>query len=118
MTMECAMRANLNVPAKAANKSGPKVPVSVRIAGIAVRAIFLIVLTVLTVRVAKPQVENIWSVLETPSDFIRVAVGFALCAWFLVNIFIPPRDAGAYRIWMYLGPAILPLSVLCVVVGW
>ena len=35
-----------------------------------------------------------------------------------VNLFILPRDAGAYRTWMYLGLALLPLSVLCAFVVW
>jgi hypothetical protein len=112
------MHANMNMPANAANKPSPNLPIGIRLAGIAVRTLFLIVLTVMTVRVAAPQVENIWSVLETPSDFIRVVVGFALCAWFVINLFILPRDPEAFRIWMYLGPVILPLSGLCVVVGW
>jgi len=112
------MHANLNLPADTANKPSPKLPVGVRLGGIAVRALFLLVLAVLTARVASPQVENIWSVLETPDDFIRVVLGFVLCAWFVVNLFIPPRDVEAYRTWMYLGPVILPLSVLCAVVVW
>jgi hypothetical protein len=84
----------------------------------AVRAIFIIILTVVTARVASPQVENIWSVFETPSDLIRVALGFAACAWFVVHIFILPKDADAYRVWLYLGLAVLPLSLLCAVVIW
>jgi hypothetical protein len=116
--MECAMQANMNLPANAASKSDPKLPMSVRLGGIAVRALFLIILTVLTARVASPQVETLRSVLETPDDLIRVVLGFGLCIFFIVNLFIPPRDAEAYRTWMYLGPAILPLSVLCAFVVW
>jgi hypothetical protein len=85
---------------------------------VAVRTIFLIVLTVLTARVASPQIENIWSVSETPGDLVRVALGFAVCVWFVVNLFILPKDAGAYRTWLYLGVAILPLSLLCAIVVW
>jgi hypothetical protein len=29
-----------------------------------------------------------------------------------------PKDPGAYRTWMYLGPAVLPLSLLCAFVVW
>jgi hypothetical protein len=116
--MECAMHANMNLPANSANKSGPKLPVSVRVSGTVVRVLFLIILTVLTARVASPQVETFRSMLETPDDFIRVVLGFGLCTFFIVNLFIPPRDAEAHRTWMYLGPALLPLSVLCAVVVW
>jgi len=86
--------------------------------GVAGRTLFLIVLIILTARVASPQIERLSSVYETPGDLIRVLMGVAVCAWFVVNLFILPRDAGAYRTWMYLGIAILPLSVLCAFVVW
>ena len=112
------MHANMNLPVNAANKSDPKLPVGVRLGGIAVRTLFLIILAVLTARVASPQVESFRSLFDTPDDVIRVVLGFLLCAWFIVNLFIPPRDAEAYRTWMYLGPAILPLLLLCAFVTW
>ena len=95
-----------------------KLSSGVKFAGMVIRALFLIVLIAITARAASPQIENIWSISETPSDFIRVVVGFVACAWFTAHIFIPPRDPGAYQTWLYLGPAILPLSVLCAVVVW
>jgi hypothetical protein len=90
----------------------------VKLAGMIVRGLFLVILIAVTARAASPQVENIWSVLETPGDFIRVAVGFIACAWFAAHIFIPPRDPSAYETWLYLGPALLPLALLCAVVVW
>ena len=110
------MHANMDTPAHPA--SDPKLPLAVRLSGIVVRALFLIILAVLTARVASPQVETIRSVFETPDDVVRVVLGFGLCMFFIVNLFIPPRDAEAYRTWMYLGPAILPLAVLCTIVTW
>jgi hypothetical protein len=47
-----------------------------------------------------------------------VLLGFGVGAWFIVNLFILPKDAGAYRTWMYLGVVILPLSLLCAFVVW
>jgi hypothetical protein len=90
----------------------------VKFGGMVTRALFLMVLIAVTARAASPQIENIWSILETPGDFIRVVVGFVACAWFTAHIFIPPRDPSAYETWLYLGPAILPLSILCAVVVW
>ena len=110
------MRTNMALRANTATNS--KLPVGVWVGGMAVRAIFIIILTVVTARVASPQVENIWSVFETPGDLIRVALGFAVCAWFVVNLFILPKDADAYRTWLYLGLAVLPLSLLCAIVVW
>ena len=95
-----------------------KLSSGVKFAGMVIRALFLIVLIAITARAASPQIENIWSIFETPSDLIRVVVGFVACAWFTAHIFIPPRDPGAYQTWLYLGPAILPLSMLCAVVVW
>ncbi len=95
-----------------------KLSAAVKLWGMLIRAMFLIVLIAITARAASPQIENIWSVFETPGDLIRVIVGFVACAWFAAHIFIPPRDPDAYETWLYLGPAILPLSVLCAVVVW
>jgi hypothetical protein len=102
----------------AARRTTPKPTYSVFTGGVAFRTLFIIALAVLTARVAMPQIEKIWSVFETPDDLIRVALGFALCAWCLVNLFILPKDAEAYRTWFYLGLAVLPLALLCTFVVW
>lgn len=115
------MRADMNLEANQAStarKPDPKPPMHIWIGGVAFRTLFLLVLTVTTARVASPQIEHFRSVYETPGDLIRVLLGLGVCAWFVVNLFILPRDAGAYRTWMYLGVAVLPLSVLCAFVVW
>jgi hypothetical protein len=86
--------------------------------GVAVRTIFLLVLVVLTARVASPQMERLTSLNETPGDLIRVLIGVAVCAWFIVNVFRLPKDGGAYRTWMYMGVGLLPLAALCAYVVW
>jgi hypothetical protein len=121
LTQECAMGANLNLQANQASKLGKadsKPPAYVWFGGVAVRTLFLIVLTILTARVASPQMERLSSLYETPGDLVRVLMGLVVCSWFIVHLFILPKDAGAYRTWMYLGIAILPLSVLCAFVVW
>jgi hypothetical protein len=112
------MRTHLDLHDARVTKSGPQPSLRVWLGGVVVRTLFLIVLTVLTARVASPQIEHISSLYETPGDLIRVLMGFGVCAWFIVNLFILPKDAGAYRTWMYLGVAVLPLSVLCAFVVW
>ena len=112
------MQTTMNSRSDTARKSEPKPPAGVWFGGVAVRTLFLIVLTVLTARVASPQIETLSSLYETPGDLIRVALGFSVCVWFIVNLFILPKDAGAYRTWLYLGVAVLPLSVLCAFVVW
>jgi hypothetical protein len=90
----------------------------VRIAGIVPRTLFIGILLVVTARVASPQSESIWSVYETPGDLIRMALGFSVCLWLAVHIFILPKEAEAFRTWLYLGLAVLPLAVICAVVVW
>jgi hypothetical protein len=116
--MDCAMHINTNSAADTAKKSGPSIPVPIWIGGTAVRTLFLIILAVVTARVASPQIENIWSIFETPGDLIRVALGLVVCVWLLANLFILPKDPGAYRTWLYLGITVLPLSALCAFVVW
>jgi len=115
------MRADMNLEANQANtasNSEPKPPLYIWIGGVAVRSLFLMVLTILTARVARPQIEHLTSVYETPGDLIRVLMGFGICTWFIVHLFILPKDPGAYRTWMYLGIAVLPLSVLFAFAVW
>jgi hypothetical protein len=121
LTQDCAMSANLNLQANQGSKarrSDLQPSFGVWFGGVAFRTLFLIVLTVMTARVASPQIEHFWSAYETPGDLIRVVIGLGVCAWLTVNLFILPKDAGAYRTWMYLGVAVLPLSVLCAFVVW
>jgi hypothetical protein len=112
------MHTTPDLQADTPSKSEVKLPAYVRIGGLVFRTLFLIILTVLTARVASPQIEHLSSLYETPGDLVRVILGFAVCVWFVANLFILPKDAGAYRTWLYLGLAILPLSLLCVFVGW
>ena len=102
------MSAGLNLEANLPKKTSPRIPFWS--GGVAVRTIFLIVMMIITARVASPQVENLRSLLETPSDLLRVGLGFTVCLWLFANVFILPKDTEAYRTWTYLGPAILPLS--------
>jgi hypothetical protein len=111
----------MNLQADQANRVGkpdPKPTPLVWFGGVAVRTLFLLVLTVMTARVSSPQIEHLSSAYETPGDLIRVLMGVGVCSWFIYNLFILPKDPGAYRTWMYLGLVIIPLSVLCAFVVW
>jgi hypothetical protein len=98
--------------------SDAKLSTTVRLAGMAVRTLFIAILVIITARVSSPQMEQVWSLYETPGDLIRVALGLVVCIWLAVHVFILPKDPNGYRIWLYLGLAILPLAVLCTVVVW
>jgi hypothetical protein len=106
------------MPVKAAGATRPGPSFRLKAAGIFARTIVILLLAVLTARVASPQIETLSSLFDTPGDLVRVLLGFAVCVWCVINIFILPKDAEAYRNWLWLGAAIVPLSVLCAFVVW
>jgi hypothetical protein len=93
-------------------------PFSLRVAALLLRSMFVGALLIITIRVSAPQSERIWSVYETPGDLIRVALGFVACIWIMAHLFIVPKDAEAYRTWIYLGFALVPLSLACAIAVW
>lgn len=95
-----------------------RLPRTVWLAGLIVRTLFIGILIAVTLRVASPQVEHLWSLYETPSDVVRVVLGGVVCAWLAVHLFIVPKDRGGYRTWARLGVIILPLALLCAYVVW
>jgi hypothetical protein len=94
------------------------VPMLVRIVGHLLRAIFLLALVVLAIRVSAPQSETVWSAYETPGDLIRLLLGAAVAIGIVVQLFRPPKDAQAYRTWAYLGIILAPLAVAVAVAAW
>ena len=95
-----------------------KVPTHLRVAGNLLRALFIGILVVVIARISAPQSETVWSAYETPGDLIRLALGFIVCLWILFNLFTPPKDADAYRTWVYLGLALVPLALICAIAIW
>jgi hypothetical protein len=101
-----------------AGNIGATIPVGLRILAIVLRALFIGALVALTVRVSSPQIESFASVHETPSDLIRLALGFALCLWIVIHLFMPPRTAEGYRTWVYLGLVVAPLAWAVAIIIW
>ena len=106
------------MPAESTRRTVPNHNFGIKLAGLTVRSLFILMLAVLTARVASPQIETLNTLLDTPDDLVRVVLGLAVCIWCVVNLFILPKDVEAYRTWLYLGAAVLPLSLLCAVVVW
>ena len=90
----------------------------VRILAVALRALFIGALVVVTVRVSSPQSESLASVYETPGDLIRLALGIAVCLWIVIHLFMLPRTTEGYRTWVYLGLVVAPLSWAVAIVIW
>ena len=82
------------------------------------RTIFLVSLLIVTVHVSAPQTSTIWTIYETPGDLIRFALGFAVCLGIVVQVFMAPKDAHAHRTWLYLGLAMVPFILICIVGIW
>ena len=89
-----------------------------RVAGSALRAVFMGCLLVLTVRVSLPQNETIWTAYDTPGDAVRLALGLVVCIGILVQLFRAPADPQAYRTWLYLGLAAVPFALICIFAVW
>jgi TRAP-type C4-dicarboxylate transport system permease small subunit len=94
------------------------IPLGLRVLGMALRALFIGALVVVTVRVSSPQSETFASVYETPGDLIRLALGFGVCLWIVIHLFMLPKDAEGYRTWVYLGLVVAPLALALAIVLW
>jgi hypothetical protein len=89
-----------------------------RIAAIVLRSLLIAILVVLTWRVSRPQSETIWTIYETPSDLIRLALGTGACLWMAIQMFKLPTDAAEYRTWVYVGVAVVPIGLLLIAWIW
>ena len=106
-------------PGEANPVAAPARPFSpLRLIGRIFRALFILDLVVVTMRVAGPQLETVWSAFETPSDVARMVLGFFVCLWLIYNLFTPPKDPDPYRIWFFLGLVLLPLAAVCTAAIW
>ena len=89
-----------------------------RIVAIFLRVVFIGALAAITVRVSSPQSETIWTVYETTGDLIRLALGFAVCLWIVIHLFMLPKTAEGYRAWVYLGLVLAPLAWAVAIAIW
>jgi hypothetical protein len=86
--------------------------------GVLLRTIFIACLVVVIFHVSMPQSNTIWTAYEAPGDLIRLVLGLAVGIWIGIQLFIVPKDPGAYRTWLYLGLAAVPFVVICIVGIW
>jgi len=108
-----------SAPGRTGVKSAPaEISMALRIAGIFLRALFLGAILVIIARVSIPQSEKLWSVYETPGDLARIALGGAAGLWIAVQLFTMPKQAEAYRTWIYLGLILAPLVILLAIAAW
>jgi hypothetical protein len=98
--------------------SPSEIPARLRIAGNVLRAVFIVCLLAITVRVSMPQNETIWTVYDTPGDVVRMALGFVVFVWIAIQLFRMPKDANAYRTWLYFGLVAVPFALICLRAVW
>ena len=94
------------------------IPLWLLILVMVLRTLFFGALVAVTVRLSSPQSETIWTVYDTPSDLIRVAVGFAVCMWIVVQFFMFPKRADVYRTWVRIGLVVTPLALAIAIAVW
>ncbi len=94
------------------------IPKSLWIASMVLRTSFIVTLLILVGHASMPQTQSFWTVYDAPSDLIRLSLGLAAFAWTAVQLFVLPRDAHAYRTWLYLGLAGTPFLIVCIVGTW
>jgi hypothetical protein len=90
----------------------------VQFAGKLLRAAFLILLIAVTLRVALPQNETIWTIYDEPGDLVRFGLGMGVCVWVAAHLFKWPTESEAYQTWFNFGLAGVPFGILCAVFVW
>ena len=98
--------------------SAPKPASSLRVAATFLRTVFICLLIAVTLRVAMPQNETIWTADDTPLDLVRLSLGVIVSIFLATQFFYGPKDAHAYRTWLYLGLAAVPIGLMLLVVVW
>ena len=89
-----------------------------RMASNVLRALFILCLLAITLRVSMPQSETIWTAYDTPGDLVRMVLGLAVCVWLVVQFFTASMDAQHHRTWLYLGLAAVPFALICLIAVW
>jgi hypothetical protein len=82
------------------------------------RAVFMLTLLAVIVRVSLPQSESIWSAYETPGDLVRLLIGLCAAGWIAMQLFKLPKDSGAARTWLCLGVAAVPFALIFAYAVW
>ena len=89
-----------------------------RVVGLGLRAVFILLLAIIIARVSLPQSEELSTVYDTPGDLVRVMLGAVICVWIVWQAFLLPKDAGAYRVWLYISLIGIPFALICLIATW
>jgi len=108
------------VPGASPTPPSQGVPVqpALRAIGLGLRAVFILLLAIVIVRVSLPQSEKLLSVYETPGDLVRVLLGASISFWIVWQAFRHPKDDEAYRTWLYISLIGIPFTLICLYYTW
>ena len=94
------------------------VPAWLYVVGVLTRIVFIITLVVVILLVSRPQSETIWTAYETPADLIRMISGYVICVGLMIYLFTTPKDAASHRVLLYVGAAVVPFALICLLANW
>jgi hypothetical protein len=90
-----------------------------RIAGVAARSVFLLALVIVTAHVSAPQTSrSIFDAHTSFSDLSLAAIGWGACLGVVIAMFRFSREPEAHRTWLYVGPAMTALLLVCAIAWW
>ncbi len=111
------MSVDLSAWARRLSASSP-LPKQLHLVAMLLRAVFMLTLLAVILRVSLPQSESIWSAYETPGDLARLIIGLCAAGWIALQLFKLPKDPGAARTWLFVGIAAVPFALICAVAIW
>jgi hypothetical protein len=89
-----------------------EVPIHWKIAGTLFRSIFLVAIAIITAWISLPDSLSAAALAHfSAADFVRAAVGVAICAFMAIELFRRPKDDHGYKAWVYIGLALMAVSV-------
>ncbi|HMK78490.1 MAG TPA: hypothetical protein VK438_02525 [Xanthobacteraceae bacterium] len=116
--MSASIETSSGPPARASSPAHEPVSPRLQVAGLGLRGVFILLLAIIIARVSLPQSEELWSVYETPGDLARVLLGAVICVWIVWQAFRLPKDAEAYRIWLYISLVGVPFALITLIATW
>ena len=89
-----------------------------RIASNVLRALFILCLLLITLRVSMPQNETIWTAYDTPGDLVRMALGLGGLRLAGGPALHAAEGRPSLSDWLYLGLVAVPFAAICLVAVW
>jgi len=93
------------------------VPKYLRVAGALVRSVFIVTLMAVTWSLTVPLNASAFAHYSA-GDFMRFAIGIAICVGMTVELVKGPRDDEGYRTWVHIGIGLAFIWLVFVTLQW